>query len=1735
MTWQAHALESMTARPLMGMRLASPWLARRAHAVVVLSTFMLGETTLSGNCQIELPYTMRASEKSTCHAALSSVQAAITATAVFAQIQTNYTFINTLKDSLKEPELVLPLPKAAILQGFAVHGHGNGLTGDVVLKSDVILPAKCPSGDSFSFYQAALQGSRYRVPLASHIQSMEPGATVVLQIDYVMQLKTKQKPGFGHAFALQVPLPPGTNKDTRSLSGPAVSIEVLGESLELEVDVAATTPGVVVKRCPTGISNCHMVESPVLQDVALEIAMPTRGQTQANLHSPLSPFLTLQKHPATGQVAAALWLPPALDLGEGSMFEVFMVVDASATMHGPRLGRVQQALRALLRSLPRGIRMNIIGHDAKKPLEPMFQESQEVDEKIFQEVDQHLAREPATSAALSASGPQSVEAVLGAIFDSARPASTQLRVLLITDRHPPDSKKAIQLVEESCSEDCRLFSTGLGWSASPMFVEDVAKAGGGSFSYVAERDFKLGLEKALLSHLLDGLVPVIRAVNVSWGSLLGTSLQLSLDLSEMDFNSRLLSIALINPSIDEPDLDLSKLKQLDIQAVVGGVHRSMAALQLGMSTSTALHAAGVSLYAEDTRESPQTLPENVQDAAVTHRVATSATQWVFKPSQAQQAVLCEGLPSSTVASASASDTSSQRGTVPSDKDRQESIHHNLLSTRERQQAPLKQLGEKLSALDFGRFALSLSLKDDAVNQRYKPSGKDSEKPSERMDDWFRPRASMFSVRGFSRAGSALSLLPGGSVSSYPTGNKHASSTWPGDVSDETWPFRHGRDKDFLAGPGHDVERGSKKGAASSGPELVTRNTPSGRAKKAAGVVSRLSVLDFSLLGQRLSLQGSEGSRAQRSFHSRLESLSLFDSMMAGSGGTAASTGRKDAFKSRSQALSLRSHIAISEIGASPSKHLPSWAKLSATGVFTLASQLSIRRPEKIFGRSRGFGNPSYASFADLSGQDSGGQAGQAANERGDEAGGQWGQFLSDSSLPAGAAEKEAEQPSALPALHGWISIEVAGGILQGVCPVRYASEACSDESEQVAIHWRPGRNASSQMAQVYLTTAPLTSSSQAVRLGEASFPSASESSEILIGVQVSKTCELTVRSVQAGKHLDKLMTANLVAAAPQQFQGAPLQSPQPLELTSSIGEALVNRLGAVRRGFPTMIRSVAKAKADHASYGAAGSAAELAACHAFLFAQSFQGYFALEQAALQTIGLSWDHLQLLASSWTSSTPDGAKVAHTTFALNVLTESFQEMQASWYLAANRAEAWLKQQVAGLSLPGCRNLVSCFETARIFAVRERQEKEPGALPQAAWRPTAALRDMALRLSQGSSLIVARVMKAPSQWATRWFCECMLDQLHALAMTCLCGFPVGRATPDHASSRQNATWQVAEAGLYFTSVQNKRYEQARQNVNTVEIEGKEMSQMFETFLSPEEADTPFDVRQATSETVSVKFDKRPYGIVRWQPGKDFKGAMVKDVAHGVFVGDPLGQARAKGIKPGMVVKSIAGQDVMNEEFDVIMKKLGDEALGYNMFGVKFPLEAKALHVAAAARSADIRGSVVSGAKEQIASGGLKGVHLGGGNTLKNTSPYAHLVALERYYLPKLVENGAAHPVIDRVIQAAQVPRDRRSHRSKHRPGGISHASSLPSIPRAPSAAHASMSASRSASSRQQSLYGIAWHCMSWSRAQAERKTATSHPCPATRRRVSGAVHRRPSGPMGSCGAALRKSRPTCPVSSL
>lgn len=59
-------------------------------------------------------------------------------------------------------------------------------------------------------------------------------------------------------------------------------------------------------------------------------------------------------------------------------------------------------------------------------------------------------------------------------------------------------------------------------------------------------------------------------------------------------------------------------------------------------------------------------------------------------------------------------------------------------------------------------------------------------------------------------------------------------------------------------------------------------------------------------------------------------------------------------------------------------------------------------------------------------------------------------------------------------------------------------------------------------------------------------------------------------------------------------------------------------------------------------------------------------------------------------------------------------------------------------------------------------------------------------------------------------------------------------------------------------------------RQNIQMVEIEGKMMPKQFEAFLGSEEDDTPFDVRQVGNSETKVTFEKKPFGILRYQPGK-------------------------------------------------------------------------------------------------------------------------------------------------------------------------------------------------------------------------------------------------------------------------
>mmetsp|Transcript_41883 Transcript_41883/g.76106 ORF Transcript_41883/g.76106 Transcript_41883/m.76106 type:complete len:261 (-) Transcript_41883:76-858(-) len=92
----------------------------------------------------------------------------------------------------------------------------------------------------------------------------------------------------------------------------------------------------------------------------------------------------------------------------------------------------------------------------------------------------------------------------------------------------------------------------------------------------------------------------------------------------------------------------------------------------------------------------------------------------------------------------------------------------------------------------------------------------------------------------------------------------------------------------------------------------------------------------------------------------------------------------------------------------------------------------------------------------------------------------------------------------------------------------------------------------------------------------------------------------------------------------------------------------------------------------------------------------------------------------------------------------------------------------------------------------------------------------------------------------------------------------------------------------------------------------------------------DSPFNPVAAAYERIEVEFKQRPFGILRYQPGQNGKGAMAMEVIpEARYPGDPLAQAALGGVKPGMVVAGIDGIDTRSVDFEKIMDLLDDEAI--------------------------------------------------------------------------------------------------------------------------------------------------------------------------------------------------------------
>jgi len=93
---------------------------------------------------------------------------------------------------------------------------------------------------------------------------------------------------------------------------------------------------------------------------------------------------------------------------------------------------------------------------------------------------------------------------------------------------------------------------------------------------------------------------------------------------------------------------------------------------------------------------------------------------------------------------------------------------------------------------------------------------------------------------------------------------------------------------------------------------------------------------------------------------------------------------------------------------------------------------------------------------------------------------------------------------------------------------------------------------------------------------------------------------------------------------------------------------------------------------------------------------------------------------------------------------------------------------------------------------------------------------------------------------------------------------------------------------------------------------------------------SDPVFSTLEGVSSATTAEFKKRPFGVKRYTPGYEGKGAMIIDMQDkSRYPGDAMGQAAVGGVRIGMVLKSVAGEDVSQWDFEDIMELLNDQGI--------------------------------------------------------------------------------------------------------------------------------------------------------------------------------------------------------------
>lgn len=201
--------------------------------------------------------------------------------------------------------------------------------------------------------------------------------------------------------------------------------------------------------------------------------------------------------------AVAVALVPSFSATRAAADVVF-VVDRSGSMAGTSIAEVRNALQLCLRSLTTGCTFNIIGFGST--YQPLFTQSRAYDQASLEAATQYVTRMDADL------GGTELEPALTFVLTEPAPSGLPRQVVVLTDGAVTNTDAVIALAARHRST-ARVFTFGIGSTASQHLVRGLARAGGGAAEFIhpGER-----IEARVMRQFARLLSPAMTDARLEW-------------------------------------------------------------------------------------------------------------------------------------------------------------------------------------------------------------------------------------------------------------------------------------------------------------------------------------------------------------------------------------------------------------------------------------------------------------------------------------------------------------------------------------------------------------------------------------------------------------------------------------------------------------------------------------------------------------------------------------------------------------------------------------------------------------------------------------------------------------------------------------------------------------------------------------------------------------------------------------------------------------------------------------------------------------------------------------------------------------------------------------------------------------------------------------------------------------------------------------------------------------------